>query len=222
MKIPHRLIAIGDIHGCFSSLKKLIEDKINIQDKDRIVFLGDYIDRGPKSKEALDYIIDLEDKGFDIVTLMGNHEKMMIDAFKESRNIPVWLLNGGKETLISLGLESADNLSDKYWNFLNGLEYYYTYEDFVFVHAGFNDKTANPFMDTYQMIWARNNQYNNPVFNGKKIIHGHTPIAFETCKSTVEQNKSVLNIDTGCFYKERPGCGILTALDVFTGTIYSV
>ncbi len=80
-----RLFAIGDIHGCFDSLKELVENKIQLQKDDKLILLGDYIDRGDKSKEVVDYIIGLLENGFDVIPLMGNHEAMLLDAFEDKK-----------------------------------------------------------------------------------------------------------------------------------------
>ena len=77
MATTNRLFAIGDIHGCFDSFQELIENKIQLSKNDRLVLLGDYIDRGPKSKEVIDYIINLQAKGYNIIALAGNHEVML-------------------------------------------------------------------------------------------------------------------------------------------------
>ena len=140
----------------------------------------------------------------------------------EDQYIPLWLVNGGRETLKSFGLQSTVILPEKYWAFFQNLDYYYSYKQFLFVHAGFNDQSHKPFEDTYQMLWSRNDHYTNPIFKEKTIIHGHSVISVELCKSIIELNKKAINIDTGCVYKERPGCGKLTALDVISKTIFSV
>lgn len=67
-----RLFAIGDIHGCFDSLKELVESNIQLDKNEKLILLGDYIDRGNKSKEVVDYIIDLLEKGYDVIPLIGN------------------------------------------------------------------------------------------------------------------------------------------------------
>ena len=67
----NRLFAIGDIHGCCDSLKELVENKIQFQKNDKLILLGDYIDRGDKSKEVVDFIMELQEKGFNIIPLMG-------------------------------------------------------------------------------------------------------------------------------------------------------
>lgn len=90
-----RLFAIGDIHGCFDSFKDLVESKIQLQKDDKLILLGDYIDRGDSSKEVVDFIIKLLENGYDIIPLMGNHEAMLLEAFEDEKNISKWIQNGG-------------------------------------------------------------------------------------------------------------------------------
>ena len=85
--MSERLLAIGDIHGCMDPFRELVEKKIRIRKSDRIVLLGDYIDRGYQSREVIDYIIDLQKQGFDIIPLMGNHESMLIDSLGSEQSI---------------------------------------------------------------------------------------------------------------------------------------
>ena len=158
-----RLFAIGDIHGCFDSLRELIENKIAIRKSDRLVFLGDYIDRGNQSREVIDYIIELKNKDFDIVALIGNHESMLLDALDNDMFLPEWFQNGGSETMRSFGINSLKQLDQVYIDFFKGLQFYYFLNDFLFVHAGFNDRISNPFDDKYHMIWSRREKYTNPV-----------------------------------------------------------
>ena len=79
--ILSRRIAIGDIHGCSNTLKGLLEEKIRIRAEDQIIFVGDYIDRGPDSKGVLDYVIGLREKVSNLVFIRGNHEEMLIESF---------------------------------------------------------------------------------------------------------------------------------------------
>ena len=154
-----RLFAIGDIHGCFDSLKELVENKIQLQKSDKLILLGDYIDRGDKSKEVIDYIIELQEKGFNIVPLMGNHETMLLDAYENEKNISIWIQNGGNETLKSFDINSIKNLNPMYLKFFRELEHYYSLDEFLFVHAGFNDNLVNPFTDFYSMLWKCKESY---------------------------------------------------------------
>ena len=125
-----RLFAIGDIHGCFDSLKRLIEETIQINHGDKVILLGDYIDRGTQSKEVVDYIIELQDKGFDVISLLGNHEAMLLDAYKNNDAVPPWIQNGGAETLKSFGINSPTNLQSKYIDFFKSLNPFYSIEEY--------------------------------------------------------------------------------------------
>jgi serine/threonine protein phosphatase 1 len=218
--MPSRLIAIGDIHGCFDSLYRLIEVEIQPQKADKLIFLGDYIDRGTQNKEVLDYIFSLLKEGYDIVTLKGNHEDMLLNANKSKLNTFNWLYNGGTETLWSFDIHHLAQLPKKYMDFFNNLPLYFSYKQFLFVHAGFNNNITDPLCDTYQMLWSRTDEYSHPFFNDKRIIHGHTPITLEECKQLIQSNSKFLNVDTGCVFKNYMGMGYLSAVDVLSNTIY--
>jgi len=215
-----RLFAIGDIHGCFKAFQILLEQKIQLIKSDKIILLGDYIDRGTQSKEVVDYIIDLQAKGFDMVPLLGNHEAMLLDAFKNTELISKWIQNGGSETLRSFDIKSLNDIEPMYIGFFKGLHYYFVFEEYLFVHAGFNDSDINPFTDKYSMIWVCKPTYENPLLMNKIIIHGHRPISVGTCKEIVQSNKNVINLDTGCVYSNMTGYGTLTAIELNTRSLY--
>lgn len=217
-----RLLAIGDIHGCMDPFLELVERKIRMRKSDRIVLLGDYIDRGYQSREVVDYIIDLQMQGFDIIPLMGNHESMLVDSLRSEQSMYNWSMNGGNETLLSFGVESSKELDHKYLQFFNNLLFYYAQGQFVFVHAGFNDEIPDPYQDKLQMIWSRRISYFHPCFDGKIIVHGHTPVPLRTCREMVLSESNVINIDTGCVYDKVGGYGHLTAIELFTRKLYSV
>ena len=217
-----RLFAIGDIHGCFDSLRELIENRIAIRKTDKLVFLGDYIDRGNQSREVIDYIIELKNKDFDIVALIGNHESMLLDALDNDIFLPEWFQNGGSETMRSFGINSLKQLDQVYIDFFKGLQFYYLLNDFLFVHAGFKDRISNPFDDKYNMIWSRREKYTNPVLRNKIIIHGHTPIPQLICNQEIQNHNHVINIDTGCVYADIKGFGFLSAFEIYSGELISV
>jgi len=215
-----RLFAIGDIHGCFNTFRTLLEQKIQIREGDKIILLGDYIDRGTQSREVIDYIIDLKEKGFDIVPLLGNHEAMLLDAYKNEEFTSIWIQNGGSETLKSFDITSLKDIEPKHIEFFKGLDYYFAFEEYLFVHAGFNDSDSNPFADKYSMIWVCKQTYENPLLMNKIIIHGHRPIPVEICKEIVHSDKNVINLDTGCVYSNMTGYGTLTAIELNTRSLY--
>jgi serine/threonine protein phosphatase 1 len=220
--MSERLFAIGDIHGCFDPFYELVEQKIRFRKGDRLVLLGDYIDRGYQTKEVIDYIMKLQEDGFDIIPLIGNHESMMLDSLGNDQSVSNWFMNGGYETLYSFGVESINELNNKYIHFFRNLPLYYLQDQFMFVHAGFNDEITDPLSDSFQMIWSRRENYSNPFFTGKIIIHGHTPVPLSTCREALLSHNRVINIDTGCVYDEWGGYGHLTAIELFSRELYFV
>lgn len=209
-----RLFAISDIHGCFRTFYELIVKIIDLKKTDKLILLGDYIDRGEQSMEVVDFIIDLSEKGFDITALTGNHEKMLIDSCHDREMLQLWYMNSGVSTLLSFGVQDIIDLDRKYLEFFSGLEYYKIIGNYLFVHAGFNDLIQDPFSDTYHMIWECRLSYENPVFNGKTIIHGHRPKNLTYVKKLINNNSNVIPIDTGCVYEKALGYGYLSALEV--------
>ena len=218
--MPDRLFAIGDIHGCFEPLQELVEDKIQLTHSDTLVFLGDYIDRGPKVKAVIDYILELRDQNYRVVTLSGNHEDMLLNALESKHNLPLWFFNGGDKTMQSFGIRSLKNIGPEYLEFFKKLELWHSTETFLFVHAGFNDEISNPFDDEYSMIWKCRNEYNHPQLKDKTIVHGHCITTAQDLKEKMTGNPQVIGIDTGCVYKELRGYGILTALEVYSRQVY--
>ncbi len=129
-----RTLAIGDIHGCLAPLR-LLWRSVDAQPEDRIVFIGDYIDRGPDSRGVIDFLIDLQ-PGFDITFLTGNHEEKFFLSRIDQTELAHWLAAwGGGATLESYGPGGFDDVPDSHWEFLRqGLPYLET-ETHIFVHA---------------------------------------------------------------------------------------
>jgi serine/threonine protein phosphatase 1 len=217
----NRLFAIGDIHGCFNSLKKLMEEKMQITQSDKVVLLGDYIDRGSQSRQVIDYIIELKDKGFDIIALRGNHEEMLLEAYNEEL-VSRWILNGGSETLKSFGIKSIKELEPNYLDFFRSLPLFFEFNHCLFVHAGFNDEIQDPFEDTYHMIWRCREKYIHPLLKDKTIVHGHCVIPAPVCDERIRNKDRVIDLDTGCVFSNYSNYGRLTALEINTGDIFSV
>jgi serine/threonine protein phosphatase 1 len=189
----------------------LVENKIKLLKTDKLVLLGDYIDRGEDSKKVIDYILHLMNIGFDVIPLMGNHEAMLLDAYSNEQQYSKWIQSGGIETCKSFDINSLKDLEYKYITFLQSLPHYYSFQDHLFVHAGFNDDLANPFSDHYSMLWRCKERYTHPMLADKTIVHGHHPIKLALCEDRVSSKQPVLNIDTGCVYKGIIGFGQLTA-----------
>lgn len=218
----NRLFAISDIHGCFDTFHELVVNVIDLQKSDRLILLGDYIDRGNKSREVTDLIMDLMKKGFDIIPLTGNHEQMLIDSYTSPDRLPLWYMNSGMTTLNSFGINDITEIEPRYIEFFKSLGFYYETDNFIFVHAGFNDHAADPFSDKENMIWECRPSYYNPAFMGKTIIHGHRPKKPAYIRALISEKSKVIPIDTGCVYDNDPGYGYLSALDVLKMDLISV
>jgi serine/threonine protein phosphatase 1 len=218
----NRLFAISDIHGCYKTFYELVVNRINLSRSDKLVLLGDYIDRGPESREVIDFIIDLRSRDFNVVPLAGNHEQMLVDAFKDPEVLPLWLMNNGMTTLESLHISSVTDIDVKYIDFFTGLRYFENEGDNIFVHAGFNDMAMDPFTDIDGMIWQCRTGYSNPLLTGKRIIHGHRPKTTDHVKRMISEKSRVIPIDTGCVYDEDDGYGYLSAIEINTMELISI
>jgi serine/threonine protein phosphatase 1 len=217
-----RLFAISDIHGCFKPFYELVVNVIELKKSDRLILLGDYIDRGEQSKEVIDFIIDLQKTGFDIKALIGNHELMLIDSWYDPDYMALWSMNGGLLTLQSFGVENIREIDNGYLEFFNSLGYYLVSGNVIFVHAGFNDFAPDPFLDKQGMVWECRLSYQNPMLTGKTIIHGHRPKTISNVKRMLNEHSPVIPIDTGCVYAMETGYGFLSALEVNSMSLFSV
>lgn len=174
----------------------------------KFVFVGDYIDRGPCSKEVVDYLIDFNTK-VNCVFLRGNHEQMLLDAYNHGEN-DLWMMNGGRTTMKSYGLSARSaKLPQAHEEFYTNTKLYYDTEDYFFVHAGISPgKTiADSLKDEeeiHRFLWERShlNAFETPW--EKTIVFGHTP------RPKPLQKEKMIGIDTGCVY-DRVGYGTLTA-----------
>lgn len=202
--------AISDIHGHSSTFERLLK-KIDFQKSDEL----DYIDRGPDSKGVLDTIMNLQDKGYHLTCLMGNHEQMLLQTLQDPSYKIYWLRNGGDTTLSSFSTTSVEKISRKYIDFIASLKFYFELEDYIFVHAGVNMLAEDPLKDQVSLLWLRDweEMFSKKWLGNRKIIHGHTPTLQNLIIKQAEHNEKVICIDNGCFV-ERPGYGSLCAFDI--------
>lgn len=205
----NRIFAIGDIHGCNEAFQKMLFEKIKIEKTDVIYCIGDYIDRGPDSKGVVDTIIGLRGKGYQIKTLRGNHEQMMMNSGQSEEHFEHWCFNGGNKTLESFNVDSYSEIREIYKSFFQNTEYFIETDDYIFVHAGLNFSNNDIFEDKEAMLWVRDFSPYQPTLGNRILIHGHTPISLEKIKS---QTGNCINIDGGCVYKERRSLGNMVAI----------
>ncbi len=207
-----KIFAIGDIHGCYDRLKTLM-DKIPIDFScDTLVFIGDYIDRGPYSVEVVDYLMQLKNRVPDIVFLKGNHEDML-DKFINGVDRFTYLLNGGQQTLDSYLTKPVQSdfypIPPDHMEFFKSLRLYYETEEFIFVHAGLRPRVPLESQKTEDLLWIRDKFISSKYDFGKRVIFGHTPLK----KPLVEPNK--IGIDTGAVYGNALTCVQLPDLVFF-------
>lgn len=207
-----RIIAVGDVHGCLFSLKKMIK-KINPEPYEQLVFLGDMIDRGDSSKEVVDYLMRLRSR-YSCYFLMGNHELMCLD-YLENRNTNLWLNNGGWATLQSYNSLDGHKLPEKHLAFFRNCQYYIETEHYFFTHGGLDpERSIKENLRSYKpedFCWQRVHLHSSFLASEnyqweKTVVCAHTPMPEPVM---LEQ---LIAIDTGCVYKESPLLGKLTAV----------
>ena len=212
---------ISDIHGCVSTLKKLIS-KIQLTPQDQLFFLGDYIDRGVSSSGVLDYIIQLKQE-FSVYCLMGNHEWMLLQTVEENNQAQYAARAGCKDLLLKGKLEQ------KYLDFFMDTYFYIQIENIYLVHAGFNllaAKPKTPFTDYYAMLWQREPAYDLALsahFKDKFVVCGHTPRLMNDIQEAIEKKKTIIPLDNGCVFSDEEiyGIGNLCCLKLDTFELIS-
>ncbi len=206
--MPQRTIAIGDIHGCSEALEKLLE-LVAPRPQDRIVTLGDYIDRGPNSRSVIQQLIALDDS-CDLRPLLGNHELMMLASRSDATHIEFWKQCGGRETLDSYGGNLTD-VPDEHWDFLANCSPHFETDSHIFVHANYaSHLPVDEFTET-DLFWRHLHDLSTaPHESGKQVILGHTPQP-----GRILHLGHAVCIDTFCF-----GDGCLTAYDVDSGELW--
>ena len=200
-----RTIAISDIHGCYNELKKLlsvIEEKgVYNKEEDKLVFLGDYIDRGKDSRLVIELIRNLQKENNNVIALMGNHEDMLLQYNKGIDSY--WMYNGGRTTL------------DSYVEWMKNLPLYYEDEHFIFVHAGVDLYKPIEEQEKETLLWTREPFIYGMKKYDKQIVFGHTPtITLNNADKPVYTISNNIDIDTGCVFG-----GSLSALIMEDGEI---
>jgi serine/threonine protein phosphatase 1 len=198
-----KIFVVGDIHGCLDLLNRLM-DKINWEPaRDRLIFIGDYIDRGKDPKGVVDYILALAKCSNRIQCLIGNHESIFLD-YLAGKDRGLFLFNGGWSTLESYQgskLKGPDSLLPKdHLTFYKSLETTVELEDFYIVHAGFKPGVAVENQSLEDMLWIRERFIYSDYDFGKKVIFGHTPFV----EPLVAKNK--IGLDTGAVYGNKLTC----------------
>lgn len=189
------------MHGCANELRLLLNRLPRSADA-TIVFLGDYIDRGPQSREVIDTILELRSQ-CNVVALMGNHEAMFLDYLQapESRAAGLFIYNGGSATLASYAnAEGEVEIPSEHLTMMRSMPLRYETEHNIFVHAGLPQIPLDQLdlvRDRSIMLWTRGRFLTTDYDWGKVVVHGHTPVR----RATLWPNR--INVDTGCVFNGR-------------------
>lgn len=216
--------AIGDIHGRLDLLTPLLDQIRNdagmgADQTPMLIFLGDYIDRGPQSREVIECVRTMKQaRDFEVRTLMGNHEQVMLSFLDDPTVGTSWVEFGGGETLTAYGVPRpalrsevdawiqasealAKALPDEHLRFLRSLETSVTLGDYMFVHAGVRPSVALDAQEASDLLWIRHEFLENDRRLDKIIVHGHTP------EVEPHLGRVRIGIDTGAY-----ATGVLTAV----------
>ncbi|NOC92612.1 serine/threonine protein phosphatase [Ruegeria sp. HKCCD6604] len=219
-----KVTAVGDIHGRLDLLQALLP---RLDDQSLLVFVGDYIDRGPYSAQVLRHLFHLsETSGGRVQCLLGNHEEFLLQFLEApERNARLWFQNGGVHTLASFGLKPpgdidnnqqirklADDLrlkmGENLINWLAGRPLTWTTGNVTFVHAALDPRHPAEAQDRQICLWG------HPMFprlarsDGQWVVHGHTIVDLPRVRNRV------VSLDTGAF-----ASGRLTAAEINAGSV---
>jgi len=215
-----RVYAVGDVHGRADLLAQLLSEidadlKEHPVPRAAHIFLGDYIDRGPDSRQVLDLLVARSQR-HETVFLKGNHEVLFEEFLRNPERFAAWRDVGGVDTLRSYGIRPPPNpdaaeqvmlarqlagvLPPAHWQFLRSLRRSFSCGDFFFVHAGVRPGVPLSQQADQDLFWIRDEFLNSEERFGKIIVHGHNPVM------DVEFHSNRINIDTGAFVTGRLSC----------------
>ncbi|WP_256757601.1 metallophosphoesterase family protein [Cohnella sp. WQ 127256] len=219
-----RTLMISDIHGCIDQLNELLILTQFDSNKDQLILLGDYVDRGPKSKDVVDRVMDLVDN-HRAIALRGNHDQRLIDLIRtnDTHIQAKFMEHGGVQTIHSycddfIGLEmnverlqaARNHIATSYEHhieFLNELPYYYEDKQHICVHAGLNPHYANwKDQPAYDFMYIKNDFIRAKTRVKKKVVFGHTRAIEISGAADIWFHENKIGIDGGCAYGLQLNC----------------
>lgn len=208
-----RTLAIGDIHGCSKAFDVLLNE-IKLTPRDKIITLGDYINKGPDSKGVIERLIKLSQTG-QLIPLKGNHEQMLLEAYFHIEKAESWGYLYGQETLVSYGngrqRGTLQDIPKSHWYFIahTCVDWWET-KKHLFVHANLHPNLPLHQQSSYDLFWKKF-EVPQPHYSGKTMICGHT------------SQKDGLPLNLGhaiCLDTWACGEGWLTGLDLESGRVW--
>lgn len=222
------IYAVGDIHGQDHLLDDLLDQIVSDAEgfaatRRLLIFLGDYVDRGPASADVIERLITGVPEGFDSHALRGNHEVLLLTFLERPQTLLHWLSNGAEQTLAAYGVRAPDDIASgdavtacrdsfaaalppSHLKFLENLDLHFSCGDYLFVHAGVRPGVPLEEQDPNDLIWIRQAFLGSREDFGAVVVHGHTPAR----EPVIRANR--IGIDTGAFVNGR-----LTAIRLYEG-----
>jgi len=210
-----RTFVTGDIHGCYTEMMLLYKKFLRaglIPEKDKVIFLGDYIDRGIENKKVVTQLLKWQKKYKHWIFLKGNHEDLFEDAWikgNKKYGYGCWSANGGNQTL----WEYNNEFPKSHIDFLTKRPLLYEDEKYVYVHAGLipgrTIEECKGSVYEHELLWIRDDFINSSYNWKKKIIFGHTPNEKGLGKPIIQDNK--IGLDGAVC---PPGCKNLIGLEL--------
>jgi serine/threonine protein phosphatase 1 len=217
--------AVGDIHGNAGLLDRLHgqirQDAERLDARRRVlVHVGDYVDRGPESREVLEILSSDPPAGFETVNLLGNHDSWFLSALEDAGQVPPWLEHGGRATAFSYGVapdpaldldaraeqvraELAERVPVRHVAWLRGTALSHREGDYLFVHAGIRPGVPLARQRPEDMLWVRDDFLRARRDHGCVVVHGHTPV------ETPEVHRNRIAIDTAAYATGRLTAAVL-------------
>lgn len=217
-----RVYAVGDIHGCAVELDRLtaaiLHDSADWQGERHLIYVGDYVDRGPDSKGVIDRLLD-PPKGFEICYLRGNHDQVLLDFLSDPAVFRTWRDFGGRETLLSYGvvpprfdeLSALEETRERFravlprahLEFFEGLQFSAKIGGYFFTHAGIRPGIGLDSQAKEDLLWIRDEFLTSAADFGAIVVHGHTPSADPV------RRPNRIGIDTGAYATGRLTAAVL-------------
>lgn len=220
--MEQRRIVVGDVHGCYLTLKKLLSEEIRISSSDIIYFLGDLIDRGPRVKETIDFVLDLW-RNQKAIAIRGNHEDMLLQSLTDPIALVNWEYNGCETTLRGFKVGHPLDIPAEYIHFFESMPLYIELEKYVLVHGDLDFDSDDPFRNKHYLVWGRSRRVVPEKIGMRKLIVGHTPTPLDEIIASVGSWKIFL--DGGCVYANSPfrsNLGYLCAFDIDNERLYYI
>ena len=222
-----RTLVVGDIHGKRKLFDRLLEAMTYRAGEDKLILIGDLVDRGEDSRGVVKRAIELKNEAPDtVIVLKGNHEAMMLSALfqPESEQAELWLYNGGVETLHSyINEEGEFDVPEEHWMFMESLPTWYEDEHAIYVHAALPEDSGqflhpSETPDSPELYWSRNRNF-FAEYKGKTVVFGHTitGMLFGERERVWMRGDNLIGVDTGAYLT-----GTLSGIELPSRQVFSV